>query len=116
MHKLKTVHPADAVISLEYYDINDSVDVHINLDNFLYEAYMGFYTTTVWRIYDLEEENVFDEFMPGMNLIMGPLRSCRGQLTQSVQLLTIQALTMAKGSVPRGWKSTVTIILQAESK
>ncbi len=63
MRRLKTMHPADAVISLEYYDINDSVDVDLNLDNFLYEAYMGFYTTTVWRIYDLEEEKVFDKFI-----------------------------------------------------
>jgi hypothetical protein len=61
MRKIKDAHPSDAVISLEYYYIDDSVDVNMNLQNLLYESFMGYYTTTVWRIYDLVHENVFDE-------------------------------------------------------
>jgi hypothetical protein len=61
LRKIKDEHPSDALISLEHYNIDDSVHVRFNLEHYLYESYMGFRTTTVWRIYDLVQENVFDE-------------------------------------------------------
>ena len=70
MNQLKKVHPADAVISLEYYYVIDSSTVYMvyagesaELPTFLMEAYLGLYTTAAWRIYDLTRDTVFDEHL-----------------------------------------------------
>jgi hypothetical protein len=68
MNQLKKAHPADAVISLEYYDLIDSsraymivVEGEDGLPDFQVEAYLGLYTTAVWRIYDLILDTILDE-------------------------------------------------------
>lgn len=65
MASLKSTSAADAVISLDFYDIIDTSSVRVveEYDRFLYEAYLGFYTTTVWRIYDLIRDTIFDEMV-----------------------------------------------------
>jgi hypothetical protein len=70
MNRLKKVHPADAVISLEYYDIIDSSRVYMVFTGedteypiFMMEAYLGLYTTAAWRIYDLTRDTVFDQHL-----------------------------------------------------
>jgi len=63
LEKLKTIYPADAVISLEFYGIDDSIRVGYNLDESRYEAYLGIFSTTVWRIYDLTRDTVIDEYV-----------------------------------------------------
>jgi hypothetical protein len=68
LQQIKQVYPADAVISLEYYDMVDSSKVYMVsvLDDYGYpkyavEAYLGLYTTSLWRIYDLIQDSVLDE-------------------------------------------------------
>ncbi len=63
--RLKSISTADAVISLDFYDIIDTSSVRIveEYDGFLYEAYLGFYTTADWRIYDLIRDTIFDELV-----------------------------------------------------
>jgi hypothetical protein len=64
LEKLKELQSADAVLSLEYYNIIDSVDVYTELgEGFFRTAYLGLTTTTVWRIYDLVMDTVFDEYV-----------------------------------------------------
>lgn len=64
LQRFKEVHPADALLSLEYYNLKDSMSLARKFyDNYLsYDAYMGIYTTTVWRIYDLRRDIVIDEY------------------------------------------------------
>ncbi len=62
MQMIKQVHPADAVISLEYYTLYDSIGVTYNAIEGRYEAYLGIYTTVAWRIYDLARDTVIDEY------------------------------------------------------
>lgn len=52
---------ADAVISLEYYRIKDTIGMFEYLMDFM--AYRQVITHTVWRIYDLSGDLVFDEYM-----------------------------------------------------
>ncbi len=63
--ELKELHPADILFSLEYYDLNDSLRVirKYTEQGPLDEAYRGIYTTTLWRIYDLHRDTVFDEYI-----------------------------------------------------
>jgi len=63
MLHLKKIHPADAMISLEYYHVKDSARVINNQVEFLDGAYLGLYTTTVWRIYDMNQGSIIDEFV-----------------------------------------------------
>jgi hypothetical protein len=67
MNQLKRVHPADAVISLEYYDLIDSSKAYMivakdedGLPAFEVEAYLGLYSSAAWRIYDLILDTVID--------------------------------------------------------
>jgi len=53
MLHLKSIHNADAMISLEYYHVKDSARVINTQLEFLDGAYLGLYSTTVWRIYDM---------------------------------------------------------------
>ena len=62
LRKIKEAYPSDAMLSLEYYSFKDSVSVarkYVDYDK-TYEAYMGIYTTTIWRIYDLILETLID--------------------------------------------------------
>jgi hypothetical protein len=61
LQKLKNVSKADAIISLEYYFIKDSMRMWRNLELGYYEAYMGLNTITLWRIYDLNNDTILDE-------------------------------------------------------
>ncbi len=57
-------YEADALVSLEYYYLEDSINVELYYDGgYYYQAYLGFYTTSVWRIYDLTRDTVFDEYV-----------------------------------------------------
>jgi len=62
MLHLRSIHSANAVISLEYYHVRDNAHVINNHIEFLDGAYLGLYTTTVWRIYDMNRVSVIDEF------------------------------------------------------
>lgn len=65
LRKIKEAYPSDAVLSLEYYGFKDSVSVarkYVDYDK-TYEAYMGIYTTTIWRIYDLILDTLIDEYI-----------------------------------------------------
>jgi hypothetical protein len=70
LQRLKMVHPADAVISLDYYDLKDSSTVYMiaaenssTYTEFAVQAYLGLYTTSLWRIYDLIRDTIFDEYI-----------------------------------------------------
>jgi len=64
LKKIKMNHPSDALVSLEYYNIDDSLDVDVFFDEGIYyQAYLGFYTTSVWRIYDFTSDTAFDEYV-----------------------------------------------------
>ena len=70
LQQIRQVHPADAVISLDYYDLVDSSKVYMVsiLDDYGYpkyavEAYLGLYTTSLWRIYDLIQDSILDEHL-----------------------------------------------------
>ncbi len=57
----KVVPDADALISLEYFILEDSVRVDISLGEYGYKGYLGLYTRSLWRIYDLSRDTVVDE-------------------------------------------------------
>ena len=56
---VKESEQAEAMISLEYYRIKDTIGMFEYL--FDYMAYRQIITNTVWRIYDLSRDSVFDE-------------------------------------------------------
>ncbi|HEC44778.1 MAG TPA: hypothetical protein ENI20_18325 [Bacteroides sp.] len=61
LQKLKNVSKADAIISLEYYFIKDSVRMWSDYELGYHEAYLGLNTITLWRIYDLNNNTILDE-------------------------------------------------------
>jgi hypothetical protein len=60
--QIREDHSADALISLEYYNIHDSLHVKKINQNWSYEAYMAFNVLTIWRIYDLVQDTLIDEY------------------------------------------------------
>lgn len=52
---------AESIISLEYYRIQDTIGIFEYLMDYM--AFRQVVTHTVWRIYDLASDSVFDEFM-----------------------------------------------------
>jgi hypothetical protein len=65
LQHLKDRYPADALMSLEYYNISDSLHVRRSRegDPFMREAYMGLYTVSLWRLYDLIRDTIIDEYL-----------------------------------------------------
>jgi hypothetical protein len=61
LKKLESIGRANALVSLDYFHLGDSVHVEFNLAEFAHEAYLGFYITALWRIYDLERDTLIDE-------------------------------------------------------
>jgi len=61
IHALKESEQAEAAISLEYYRIKDTIGMFEYLMD--YVAYRQVITNTVWRIYDLSRDTVFDEYI-----------------------------------------------------
>lgn len=59
MKLLGQSYPADAAISLEHYNIKDSVGINRREDG-MFEAYMSFYSISAWRFYDLVSDTVLD--------------------------------------------------------
>ena len=69
LQRLKQIHPADAIISLEFYNLVDSSSVKMVsvLDEYGYpgyaiEAYLGLYTVSLWRIYDMTKDSILDVY------------------------------------------------------
>ena len=61
IHAVKESEQAEAIISLEYYRIKDTIGMFEYLMEYM--AYRRVVTHTVWRIYDLSRDSVFDEYM-----------------------------------------------------
>lgn len=61
LQNFKDGEEAQAVISLEYYRIKDTIGMFEYLLDYM--AYRQVITHTVWRIYDLSRDSVFDEYM-----------------------------------------------------
>jgi hypothetical protein len=52
---------AEALISLEYYEIRDTISLSIDYMDFI--AFRQVASRTVWRVYDLKLDSVLDEFI-----------------------------------------------------
>ena len=61
LQSLKDSEQAQAIISLEYYRIKDTISMFEHLSDYM--AYRQVITNTVWRIYDLSRDSVFDEYI-----------------------------------------------------
>jgi len=54
---------SDLLISLEYYHAKDTTEISINYETYDYEVTVLINTLTVWRIYDLNEISLLDEYV-----------------------------------------------------
>ena len=61
IHAVKQSEQAEAIISLEYYRIQDTIIMDTYQMDFMGNRRM--ITHTVWRIYDLSIDSIFDEYM-----------------------------------------------------
>ncbi len=61
IHAIKQSEQAEALISLEYYRIQDT----ITMDTYQLDLVAGrrIISHTIWRIYDLSRDSIFDEYM-----------------------------------------------------
>ena len=61
IHAINQSEQAEALISLEYYRIKDTIGMFEHFMDFM--AYRQMVTHTVWRIYNLSGDSIFDEYM-----------------------------------------------------
>jgi len=54
---------SDLLISLEYYHAKDTTELSVNYETYDYEVTVLINTLTVWRIYDLNEISMLDEYL-----------------------------------------------------
>jgi len=58
---LRQAYSADALISLEHYSIDDTAGVKSGfIEGWYYKAYMSLSSVTLWRIYDLHTDTIYD--------------------------------------------------------
>jgi hypothetical protein len=52
---------AEALISLEYYQIRDTIDVDLYYMDYM--AFRQLISKTIWRLYDMTRDSIFDEYL-----------------------------------------------------